>query len=90
MSETVKERYHPQVVAVNGTAVVTSDQLGGFLALTSGTITVTVTNSLTGATVTIVNAVPVTAGIWTPLPFYVGKNGCTVTLAGGASGTLGV
>ena len=85
----VKERYAPMVIAANGTALVKSDQIGGFLALTSGTITVT-RNNEDGTTTVIVNGVAVTAGVYTPIPFLVGFHGATVTLAGGASGTLGV
>jgi hypothetical protein len=63
-----------------------SANLGGFLALTSGTITVV---DSTGATV--INGVPVTAGIYTPTPFMLSGGGLNsvVTLGGGASGTLG-
>ena len=86
---TVKERYAPVVIAANGTATINSEQVGGFLALTAGTITIT-RNNEDGTTTVIVNAVPVTAGIWTPIPFLVGFHGATCTLAGGASGTLGV
>lgn len=83
----VKERYNPIVIGVNGTVQSSSANVGGFLALTSGTLTLT----RVGSTPTVlVNGIAVTAGIWTPMPFYVGVNGCTVTLAGGASGTLGV
>lgn len=82
----VKERYTPLVIGVNGTATTTSQQIGGFLCKTSGTITVATRDP---TPVTLVNAVAVTAGIYTPIPFYVGPNGSTITLAGGASGTLG-
>lgn len=80
----VQEIYAPQPIAANGAATVKGNQLGGFLCTVSGTLTVT----LSDATV-IVNAVPVTAGVYTPLPF--GLNGLTATvqLAGGAAGTLG-
>lgn len=87
MSGNVKERYTPFPMAADSTLVLTSDSIGGFLALTTGTITVTRNND-DGTTTTIVNGVAVTAGIYTPLPFYLGKNCGTVTLGGGASGTL--
>lgn len=83
----VKERYVPIILGVNATATSSSENVGGFLAATSGTITITKNNS-TGTV--ILNAFPVTAGIWTPIPFYVGTHGVIITLAGGASGVLGV
>ena len=54
----------------------------GFLAVTSGTMTV----SKRDGTV-LINAFPVTGGQWYFMPFHVGHEG-TVVLAGGASGTL--
>lgn len=83
-----QERYSPIVVGVNATVQLTGSAVGGFLCLTGGTITVT-KNTAAGV-VTIVNAVPVTAGVYTPMPFYLGPDGGSVTLGGGASGTLGV
>jgi hypothetical protein len=77
-------RFQPQLIGVDGTYVGTNDSLGGFLCKTAGTLTVTRADS-----VLLVDALPVSAGIWYPLEFFVG-DGATVTLAGGASGTLGV
>jgi hypothetical protein len=79
-----QERYQPQLIDVDGTYVGTYDSIGGFLCKTGGLLTVTRADS-----VVIVDEMPVTAGIWYPLPFFVGK-GATITLASGASGTLGV
>lgn len=86
---TIKERYAPVVVGVDSTVITTSDQIAGFLAKTAGTITVT-RNNENGTTTVIVDAVAVTAGVYTPIPFFVGFHGATITTAGGASGTLGV
>lgn len=86
---TIKERYSPIVLAANGSATLTGSMVGGFLCITSGTITITGLTDA-GASRTIVNALPVTAGVYYPIPFYIGEKGGTVTLAGGASGTLGV
>lgn len=80
----VQERYTPVVVGVNASVTLKGTSLGGFVAKTSGTITV-----IDGAGTTIVDAVPVTAGNYHPLPFYMNGGG-TVTTASGASGTLGV
>lgn len=83
---TLKERYTPVVVGVNATVKLAGgSQIGGFLAKTTGAITV-----VDGQGVTIVNAVAVTAGIYTPMPFLIqGGNQARVTTSGGASGTLG-
>jgi hypothetical protein len=66
--------------------------MGGFLSKTSGTITVTSFSADGSTVVTLVDAVPLTAGIYTPIPmvFPAGNAGinATVTLGGGASGTL--
>lgn len=79
----VQERYTPEVVGVDTTITLTSDSIGGFLAVTAGTITV-----VDGAGTTVVNALPVAAGGYYPLPFYLQRVGGTFTTAGGASGTL--
>ena len=85
---TYRERYTPTVVGVNASVAVTNNALGGFLCTTAGTITCTTTNDQ-GAAITIINAHPVTAGVYVPLPFRISANGGTFTTAGGASGTLG-
>lgn len=86
----IYERYTPVPVAVDTTVTIHSSSVGGFLAKTAGTITV-VANAADGkAQTTIVDAHPVTAGAYVPMPFFLGKSGGTVTTAGGASGTLGV
>jgi hypothetical protein len=84
----VRERFNPRPLGVNAVAAITGIYLGGFLAKTSGTISI-VTKDSTGLNdVTIVDAVPVTAGVYTPIPIVVQTPGYTVTLADGASGTL--
>lgn len=89
MSGNVFEQYNPHVMGVNATLKIGGSGIGGFLAATSGTITVNTTDDQ-GAAITIVNAVPVTAGFYTPLPFRLQQSqGCTIVLGGGASGTLG-
>lgn len=81
----IQERYKPVLMGVNASHVFYSPRIGGFLAKTAGTITVV---DKTGTT--LINAHPLTAGVYYPLPFYVGTQGGTVSLAGGASGTLGI
>lgn len=90
---TIRERYQPVPMGVNASYTVRSAQIGGFLAKTAGTITVT-----TATGTVIVDAFPLTAGVYTPLPYLLTKPdeaqdqtapGAVVQLAGGASGTLG-
>lgn len=82
----VRERYRPQPIAANGTYRVRGGQIGGFLGITAGTLTLTDENGTV-----LVAAVPVTAGVYLPLPFLLATaEGGTVSLAGGASGTLAV
>lgn len=79
-----KERYTPTPMAANTTARFNGSQLGGFLAITAGTITIT-----DDASTVLLNAFPCAAGQYVPLPMVVNTiTGGTVTLAGGASGTL--
>lgn len=81
---TVKELFHPTPMGVNASAVVGGGNIGGFLAKTSGNISVT---SQQGTVY--IDAVPVTAGIYTPIPMIFPRpGGGTILLAGGASGTL--
>lgn len=79
----VKERYHPTVVGANATVDITNEQVGGFICIASGTITISRRNGTV-----LVNALPVTAGIYYPIPMFIGINGGTLVAAGGASGTL--
>ena len=82
----VQERYTPQLLGVNATYAIRGASLGGFLAKTSGTLTI-----VTSSGATLVDAVPVTGGIYLPLPFALpSSEGAVVTLGGGASGTLAV
>lgn len=78
-----QERYKPLFMAANTSSTFTGSKMGGFLTKTAGTLTVT---SFAG--VVLVSAHPVSAGIYYPIPMYVGPDGATVALAGGASGTL--
>jgi predicted histidine transporter YuiF (NhaC family) len=79
----IQEQYTPQPMAANASFVTTNQRIGGFICITSGTLTVT-----DGTGMVEVNGVPVTAGVYLPLPIFLGNNGATITLAGGASGTL--
>lgn len=78
----VKETFQPRVVGVNTTVTIPTSTLGGFLAKTSGFVTVR-----NGRGAVLINAVPVTLGVFTPMPFAVGVD-ATFQTTGGASGTL--
>jgi hypothetical protein len=84
----VRERYRPQNLAADATYYVTGSNLGGFIPVADGTLSVASTDNQ-GAPVTLVEEVPVTAGAYLPLPFASPFNQpMTVILAGGAAGTL--
>lgn len=86
MSTVVREQFRPVSMVADASYESGGRSIGGFLAKTSGTITII---DLNGDT--IVDAIPVTAGVYTPIPFFIGEApGFTVTLGGGASGTLGI
>jgi len=85
-------RYTPVPVGVNATVTSkTANAVGGFLALTSGTITLSNNNVVQAVSepLTIVTAFPVVAGTWYTLPFIT-QGGYTLVAAGGASGVLAV
>ena len=93
MTHKVKELGRPQAIAADGSVTLGGNHVMGFLAAVSGTITVVVKDGSNGTSVqdvTVVDAVPVTAGVYTPLPmdWPAVPQGITVTLAGGAKGTL--
>lgn len=82
-----RERFSPRPIGVNGTLDIQSTHIGGFLPTVGGTITITAKDA-TGATTTYLNACPVTAGVWVKIPMEITAPPITVTLAGGAAGTL--
>jgi len=85
----IQERYDPVPVAADQSITFTSNNIGGFLASTAGTISI-VQRKEDGTEVTLLSDFPVQPGVYYPLPFYLGVNGGTFTAAGGASGLLGV
>jgi hypothetical protein len=85
----VQERYTPVPVAANTSVEIGGQGLGGFLCSVSGTITI-VRNNGGGNTTTLMSAMPVIAGAYYPLPFFLGSFGGTFTTAGGAVGLIGV
>lgn len=85
MSNKVIQRTKPVQVGVDATVAFDGMGTDGFIAVTSGTITVTTRNGLA-----IITNLPVTAGQAVPLPFSFpdSSQGGTITTAGGASGVL--
>ncbi len=80
----VRERFRAQPMGANASYKVGGASIGGFICVTSGTLTVTDAD----ATV-LVNGVAVTAGLMIAIPIFFNTSaGGTVTLAGGAVGTL--
>lgn len=79
----VQERYQPKPMAANSSLKVSKQSIGGFLCITSGTVSVEDYNGIV-----LVDKLPVTAGVYHPIPIYLGQHGGEVVLAGGASGTL--
>lgn len=85
MSNKVIQRTKPVQVAANATVTFDGNGTDGFIAITSGTITIT---TIKGATV--ITSFPVTAGQAHPLPFGFtdGSQQGVIVAAGGASGVL--
>ncbi len=80
----IRERYPAKFIAANTTVIILGQSIGGFLCKTDGTITVVDSRGTT-----VVSAHPVVAGVYYPLPIFVGgDNRATFATAGGASGTL--
>jgi len=85
----VREYFNPVLMAANATYAVRGPAIGGFLAKTAGTVSVTAPDNTGLTTATYVDAIPVAAGTYLPIPlsFPTGAGG-SVILANGASGTL--
>lgn len=79
----VQERYDYLNAAANSTKAINTKALGGFLCTVSGSLSITATEG--GAS--IVSALPVTAGIFYPIPIVLPSGGISAVLSGGAAGT---
>lgn len=88
----VREKFRPVLLAANATFTFKGTSMGGFLAKTAGTVSVSEPQKVDGsAGDLLIDAVPVTAGVYTPMPFQFDHGtGAVLTLGGGASGTLAV
>lgn len=85
MANHVAETFTAKALAANGAYVVPPlGAIGGFFCTTAGTLSIA-----DSASTTMVASFAVSSGQWYPLPFAC-PIGATVTLAGGAAGTLGV
>ena len=87
MSLPVYPRFEGVSIPTAGTYVFPSGApvaIGGFLCVTAGTLTLTKADGTV-----LINAFPLTAGTYVPMPFHCGP-GATVTLGTGCSGTLAV
>ena len=82
----IQERYTPVLAAANATVPLSGSGIGGFLCVTSGTLTV-----YDYKNAVVLNAFPVLAGTAYGIPLFTGNGSQTsarVVLAGGASGTV--
>lgn len=86
MSNYVQESYKPVQITGTGTFTNSSNGVGGFLCVTTGTIGIT-TNTTPPRT--IVPTLSVTAGIYYPMPFTGSVDGLIITSVS-AVGVLGV
>jgi hypothetical protein len=84
----VRQSFNPVLMGANASYNVRGDHVAGFLPKTAGTIAITGRDSTGLTAVTLVDAVPVAAGVYVEIPLKFPVTGGTVTLAGGASGTL--
>lgn len=80
----VQSAYGANFIAANGTFLLTGDNIGFFLAHTTGTITLTEANGQVK-----ISGFPVNAGTTYSLPIVLNGIGAVFTCALGASGTLG-
>lgn len=83
-----RNAFNPVPMAANALHNVTGSTIAGFLPTVSGTLTITGRSADGTGAVTLVDAVPVTAGIYVDLPCALPSPGAAVQLAGGAKGTL--
>lgn len=83
-----RECYTPHPMAANASLTLDCTQVAAFICTVAGTLTIVDASGLT-----VLNAHPVTAGQYLPLPMSLmsrtgGNNPSVFTLAGGAAGTL--
>lgn len=80
----VRDFYRAEAMAANASTKTGGTHIAGFLPTVAGTLTVTDADGTV-----LVNAVPVTAGVYVKIPLQFRTSaGGTIALAGGAAGTL--
>jgi hypothetical protein len=80
----VREGFRPQPMGADSSITVAGTGISGFLPVTAGTISVVDADGTT-----VLNAYPLSAGVFSKIPIYFNFAGNkTITLGGGASGTL--
>lgn len=80
----VREGFRPQPMGADASIQVAGTGISGFLPVTAGTITV-----IDADGTTVLDEYPLDAGIYSKIPIYFNFAGNkTITLGGGASGTL--
>lgn len=76
-------------VGVNSTVTLRGAHLAGFVAATAGQIVITIRQE--NAPDVVLPAIPVAAGQWVDLPFFVGTTSrSTLETTGGASGVVAI
>lgn len=83
----VRERYRPQLMLAGSSYRVTGSNLGGFIPTVDGSLTVTSADNQ-GVAITLVDAVPVFAGSYLPLPLVSPFNQPMTVSLNAAAGTL--
>lgn len=84
----VRAAFNPVLMAANASYDVSGTHVAGFLPKTAGTISITGRDASGNNAVTLVDAVPVVAGVYVEIPLAFPSPDGRVTLGGGASGTL--
>lgn len=84
----IRQRYNPILMGADASQDISGTSISGFLPKTAGTITVTGKDASGNNAVTLVDAVPVAAGVYCQIPLAFPSPEGRVTLGGGASGTL--
>lgn len=85
----VQERYNPFRVASGATIHISGNNVGGFLCDGDGTIALVANAYGPKPETTLIPGLPVVAGVYYPMPFYLGPNGGRF-VSTGATGCLGV
>lgn len=83
MGSHIRERYPAKMVEANTDTPILNQSIGGFICTADGTISITNSRGET-----VLSSFPVTAGVYYPIPIFVGFPNAVFTTAGGAAGSL--